>query len=241
MEKKPSPAPDPENPARILVVDDELKIRDSLARGLRKSERWHVETAARGSEAQARLAETSFDLLVLDWMLPDCDGLEILRQVREQRLATAVLMLTARDGLADRVNGIDSGADDYLVKPFAFEELLARCRALIRRRRTPAAAVLRCADLELEPRGRVARRAGEEVPLTPLEAELLEYLMVRPHLVVTREMLARDIWRGPLDSRMTNTIYIHIARLRQKVDSGGAATLIHTVAGLGYRFGVEPA
>lgn len=219
-------------------MDDELKIRDSLARGLRKFEKWHVQTAARGSEALARLAESRFDLLVLDWMLPDCDGLEILHHVRQQRLATSVLMLTARDGLADRVNGIDSGADDYLVKPFAFEELLARCRALIRRRQTPAAAILRCADLELEPRGRVARRAGEEVPLTPLETELLEYLMVRPNLVVTREMLARDIWRGPLDCRMTNTIYIHIARLRQKVDSGAAVTLIHTVSGMGYRFGV---
>ena len=225
-------------PARILIVDDEWKIRDALARGLRKTEEWSVDVAANGREALSKLAEIPFDLLILDWMLPDHDGVEILRYVRGRHLDTSVLMLTARDAIADRVRGIDSGADDYLVKPFAFEELVARCRAMIRRRWSRNTTVLRCADLELEPKARIARRGGVEVLLTPLETDVLEYMIMRPHTLITRDMLARDVWRSPLDSRLTNTIYIHVARIRQKVDAGKSVTLIHTVTGVGYRCGI---
>lgn len=223
--------------ARILIVDDEWKIRDSLARGLRMTQQWDVQVAADGNEALSKLKSVPIDLLVLDWMLPDHDGLDILRYVRAQHLDTSVLMLTAREQVADRVTGIEAGADDYLVKPFAFEELVARCRAIIRRRSSLCRTKLRCGDLELDSRARTARRAGVEVTLTPRESDLLEYLMARPETVITREMLARDVWISPLDAKLTNTIYIHITRLRHKVDSVASTVLIHTVPGVGYRCG----
>jgi DNA-binding response OmpR family regulator len=240
METIAKPPPGYAGSARILVVDDEWKIRDSLARGLRKTQHWTVHVAANGSEAIAKLGEMPFDLLVLDWMLPDHDGLEILSYVRAQHLDASVLMLTARDGIADRVTGIDAGADDYLVKPFAFEEFVARCRAVLRRRSTPSRTILHCGDLEFDPRARTARRAGMKITLTPLESDLLEYLITRLDTVITREMLASDVWRSPLDAKLTNTIYIHIARLRQKIDSGRSTALIHTVPRFGYQCGINP-
>jgi len=222
---------------RVLVVEDEQKTRESVAEGLRM-ETWAVLTAATAEEALALVRHEAFDLLVLDWMLPDRDGLEVLQQVRAQGQHTPVLMLTARSTLADRVVGLDSGADDYLPKPFAFAELLARCRALLRRPVRSTGLLLRCGDLQLDTRARVAMRGGQEIPLTPREVDVLEYLLRYQGQIVTREMLERDVWKQT--HRMTsldNVIDVQIMRLRRKVDVEGAERLIQTLRGVGYQLG----
>jgi DNA-binding response OmpR family regulator len=227
-------------PPRVLVVEDEAKTRDSLAEGLRL-EAWSVETAATGAEALSALDRRAFDLVVLDWMLPDHDGIEILNHVRQRGAHMPVLMLTARNSLNDRVIGLDSGADDYLPKPFAFAELLARCRALLRRPMWTTGRVLRCDDLHLDTRARIAFRGTQEIALTPREVDVLEYLLRYQGQIVTREMLERDVWKQT--QRMTsldNVIDVQIMRLRRKVDLDGAERLIHTVRGVGYRLGKEP-
>ena len=229
------------NPPRVLVVEDEQKTRDSLAEGLRL-ENWVVATAATGEEAIAQLQREGFDLVVLDWMLPDQDGLEVLQQLRGAGKHTPVLMLTARSTLNDRVVGLDSGADDYLAKPFAFAELLARCRALLRRPSWTSDRLLRCGDLQLDTRARVAVRGGQEIALTPREVDVLEYLLRFQGQIVTREMLERDVWKQT--HRMTsldNVIDVQIMRLRRKVDVEGAERLIHTLRGVGYQLGGKPA
>jgi DNA-binding response OmpR family regulator len=222
---------------RVLLVEDEDKTRNSLAEGLRL-EGWAVSEGATGETALALLERESFDLIVLDWMLPDRDGLEVLQQLRGRGNHTPVLMLTARTTLNDRVVGLDSGADDYLAKPFAFAELLARCRALLRRPLGGSARMLRCGDLQLDTRARVAVRAGQEIALTPREVDVLEYLLRYQGQVVTREMLERDVWKQT--HRMTsldNVIDVQIMRLRRKVDVEGAERLIHTLRGVGYQLG----
>lgn len=232
-------APDFTTPPRVLVVEDEQKTRESLAEGLRM-ETWSVATAETGQEALGLLGRDHFDLVVLDWMLPDRDGIEVLREVRSRGEHTAVLMLTARSTLSDRVTGLDSGADDYLAKPFAFAELLARCRALLRRPAVTTGRLLRCGDLQLDTRARVAWRAGQEIPLTPREVDVLEYLLRYQGQIVTREMLERDVWKQT--HRMTsldNVIDVQIMRLRRKVDMDGSERLIHTLRGVGYRLGKE--
>ncbi|HVS52022.1 MAG TPA: response regulator transcription factor [Opitutaceae bacterium] len=224
---------------RVLVVEDEAKTRDSLAEGLRL-ESWIVSTAATGDEAIAHFSRGEFDLVVLDWMLPDRDGLEVLQTIRRGADHTPVLMLTARSTLNDRVIGLDSGADDYLPKPFAFAELLARCRALLRRPIWATGRLLRCGDLQLDTRARVAVRGGEEISLTPREVDVLEYLLRYQGQIVTREMLERDVWKQT--HRMTsldNVIDVQMMRLRRKVDGEGAERLIHTLRGIGYRIGKE--
>lgn len=229
------------SPPRVLVVEDEQKTRESLAEGLRM-ESWSVLTAGTGEEALALLTREAFDLIVLDWMLPDRDGIEVLQRVRGQGQHTPVLMLTARSTLNDRVIGLDSGADDYVAKPFAFAELLARCRALLRRPMWTTGRLLRCADLQLDTRARVAVRAGQEIPLTPREVDVLEYLLRYQGQIVTREMLERDVWKQT--HRMTsldNVIDVQIMRLRRKVDVEGAERLIHTLRGIGYQLGGKPA
>lgn len=226
-------------PPRILVVEDEEKTRSSLAEGLGLEE-WQVLTAETGNAAVRALASEHFDLIVLDWMLPDQDGLDILQQLRARGLQTPVLMLTARSTLDDRVKGLENGADDYLPKPFAFAELIARCRALLRRPIVQTGRQLDYADLQLDTRARVAVRAGEQIPLTPREVDILEYLMRYQGQIVTREMLERDVWKQP--SRVTsldNVIDVQMMRLRRKVDPEGAERLIHTMRGVGYRFGKE--
>jgi two-component system copper resistance phosphate regulon response regulator CusR len=230
-----APSTESPQPPHVLVIEDEAKTRDSLAEGLRM-ESWTVDTAASGAEAITALDRNAFDLVVLDWMLPDRDGIEILRHVRQRGAHMPVLMLTARNTLSDRVVGLDSGADDYLPKPFAFAELLARCRALLRRPMWTTGRVLRCDDLQLDTRARVAVRAGQEIPLTPREVDVLEYLLRYQGQIVTREMLERDVWKQT--QRMTsldNVIDVQIMRLRRKVDVEGARRLIHTVRGVGYR------
>src|SRR4051812_47221300 len=226
-------------PPRVLVVEDEQKTRDSLVEGLRL-ETWNVAACASGTEAMGLIDREPFDLVVLDWLLPDGDGIEVLQRLRARSAHTPVLMLTARTTLNDRVVGLDSGADDYVGKPFAFAELLARCRALLRRPAWTTGRLLRCGDLHLDTRARIAVRAGEEIPLTPREVDVLEYLLRYQGQIVTREMLERDVWKQT--HRMTsldNVIDVQIMRLRRKVDRDGQERLIHTLRGVGYRLGSE--
>jgi DNA-binding response OmpR family regulator len=229
----------PASAARILIVEDERKVRDALLEGFALEE-WSPAAVETGAEALALLETSPFDLVVLDWMLPDLDGLEILQRARSRGIRIPVLMVTARGTVADRVTGIDLGADDYLVKPFAFAELVARCRALLRRSRRNDSMRLHYADLELDPHQRSASRRGEAIPLTPIELDVLEYLVRNQERVVTREMLRQDVWRETGDDHaLNNAINIHIARLRNKIDGGDLPKLIHTLHGVGYRFGTR--
>jgi DNA-binding response OmpR family regulator len=219
---------------RILVVEDEQKVADALREGL-EGERYEVVVERTGEGAFFRVNTETFDVILLDLTLPGRDGLEILRALRQRRLDTPVLVLTARDSLEDRVTGLDSGADDYLVKPFAFAELLARVRALVRRGRVAESPRLVVADLEMDLVTRKVTRGGRPVDLTVREFELLEFLMRYQGQVVSRETLARDVWKEtarttPLD----NVIDVHIARLRRKVDLDQGVKLIHTVRGVGF-------
>ena len=227
---------DPSSP-RVLIVEDETKTLDSLAEGL-GLEGWAVVPVDTGIAAMAAVEREAFDLIVLDWMLSDRDGVDVLRHLRQRGMQTPVLMLSARSALADRIVGLDSGADDYLPKPFAFAELLARCRALLRRPMLTTGGVLSCGNLQLDTRTRTARRAGQEIALTPREVDVLEYLLRYQEQIVTREMLERDVWKQM--HRLTsldNVIDVQIGRLRRKVDNEGAERLIHTIRGVGYRLG----
>lgn len=218
---------------RILVIEDEPKVAGALEEGL-TAEHYDVAVATTGEEGFFRVGSERFDLIVLDLMLPGRDGLEILRALRERQLQTPVLILTARDAVEDRVEGLDAGADDYLVKPFAFAELVARIRALLRRGRSDQVLRLMVGDLEMDLVTRRVTLADRDVDLTPREYELLEYLMRHQGNTVSRDMLARDVWKEasratPLD----NVIDVHVARLRRKIDEG-AARLIHTIRGVGF-------
>ena len=219
---------------RILVVEDEQKVANALREGL-EGERYDVEVERTGEDAFFRMTTEAFDLILLDLGLPGRDGLQILTTLRSKGIKTPVLVLTARDTLQDRVAGLDSGADDYLVKPFAFAELLARIRALLRRGRAADSPRLAVSDLTMDLITRKVVRAGQPVELTVREFELLEYLMRYEGQVVSRETLARDVWKEtarttPLD----NVIDVHIARLRRKVDLDRPVRLIHTVRGVGF-------
>jgi DNA-binding response OmpR family regulator len=224
-----------QNTVRILVVEDELKVADALRDGLAE-EHYDVTVERTGEAAFFRVNTESFDIILLDLGLPGRDGLEILSALRQRGLKTPVLVLTARDTLHDRVGGLDAGADDYLVKPFAFAELLARIRALARRGRSSDVPRLMVGDLEMDLITRKVTRTGTPVELTVREFELLEYLMRHGAQVVSRETLARDVWKEtsrttPLD----NVIDVHIARLRRKIDLAGTAVkLIHTIRGVGF-------
>jgi two-component system copper resistance phosphate regulon response regulator CusR len=219
---------------RILVVEDEQKVANALREGL-EGERYDVEVERTGEDAFFRMTTEAFDLILLDLGLPGRDGLQILTTLRSKGIKTPVLVLTARDTLQDRVAGLDSGADDYLVKPFAFAELLARIRALLRRGRAADAPRLAVGDLAMDLITRKVTRGVQPVELTVREFELLEYLMRYEGHVVSRETLARDVWKEtarttPLD----NVIDVHIARLRRKVDLDRPVKLIHTVRGVGF-------
>jgi DNA-binding response OmpR family regulator len=216
----------------MLVVEDERKLLRGLQRGL-EAEGYEVVTAASGEAAQAQLGAQSFDCLVLDWMLPGRDGLTVLTDLRRAGDHTPVLLLTARDAVEDRVEGLDHGADDYLVKPFAFAELLARVRALLRRGRADRETVLSAGDLEVDLLERRAVRAGEAVPLRGREFELLAYLLRHQGEAVTRDMLGRDVWNEP-GHALTNVIDVTVTLLRKKLDRPGRPLLIHTVRGVGY-------
>jgi len=218
--------------SRILVVEDESKVARALREGLERQGH-HVVIAPTGEEGFFLVNAEEFDLVILDLMLPGRDGLQVLSTLRKRGLETPVLILTARDAIEDRVQGLDKGADDYLVKPFAFPELLARVRALLRR--TEQGPQLRLADLEMNVATRNAKRRGQYLELTGREFELLEYLLRHKDQVVSREMLARHVWKEsaratPLD----NVMDVHINRLRRKVDEPFDRKLIHTVRGVGF-------
>ena len=219
---------------RILIVEDERKLAQVLSSAL-EAEQYEVAAASTGDEGFRRANEELFDLVVLDLMLPGRSGLEILQTLRQRRIETPVLILTARDGVGDRVLGLDLGADDYLVKPFALPELLARIRALLRRGRPSDVLRLRVADLELDLVARRVNRGERRVDLTGREFELLEYLLRHQGHLVSREMLARDVWKEPRRATpLDNVIDVQMTRLRRKVDIEGAARLIHTVRGVGF-------
>jgi DNA-binding response OmpR family regulator len=218
---------------RILVVEDERKVASFIRQGL-EEEGHAVEVAADGAAAlDLLLAPPAYDLVVLDVMLPKRDGLDVLRTMRARGSTTPVLVLTARDAVSDKVAGLDLGADDYLTKPFAFEELLARVRALLRRGTDQRAAVLRLADLTLDPVTRQAARAGRRIELTAREYSLLDYFLRHPGRVLTRPMIAEHVWGLDFDSE-SNLIDVYIGYLRRKVDGPGEPRLLHTVRGSGY-------
>ena len=224
---------------RILIVEDEQKVAKALREGL-EAERYDVDVASTGEEGFFLVNHKAFDLVLLDLMLPRRDGIEVLTTLRRRGLQTPVLILTAKDTVDDRVQGLDSGADDYLVKPFAFSELLARIRALVRRDRSEQALKLQQDNLEMDVVTRKVRRAGQTVELTVKEFEMLEYLLRHRGRVVSREMLARDVWHvtaraTPLD----NVIDVTIARLRRKIDDRFEPKLLRTVRGVGFVLGVE--
>jgi DNA-binding response OmpR family regulator len=219
---------------RILVVEDELKVANALKEGL-EDERYEVVVAQTGEDAFFRITTEKFDLILLDLMLPGRDGLQILASVRKSGIETPVLLLTARDSLEDRVTGLNSGADDYLVKPFAFAELLARIRALLRRGRTTDTLRLGVADLNMDLVTRKVSRGTRTVELTAREFELLEYLLRHEGQVVLRDMLAREVWKETArGTPLNNVIDVHIARLRRKIDMDQGLKLIHTVRGVGF-------
>lgn len=219
---------------RVLIVEDERKIADAIAAGLR-DELYEVEVAYSGEDGLARIGLAPPDAIVLDIMLPGQNGLEVLRATRAKALQVPVLLLTSKDSVEDRVAGLDAGADDYLVKPFAFAELSARIRALSRRRAVEEPVVLECADLRLDDARNAAYRGGTRLDLTHREFQLLHYLLQHRDRVVSREMLARDVWQEvarytPLD----NVIDVQVARLRRKLDDPFPRKLLHTVRGVGF-------
>ncbi|MBI4231143.1 MAG: response regulator transcription factor [Planctomycetes bacterium] len=219
---------------RLLVVEDETKIARALKTGL-EEEHYDVTVARTGEEGFFLINEQTFDLVLLDLMLPGRGGLEILKTLRQRGLQTPVLILTAKDAVADRVEGLDGGADDYLVKPFAFPELLARIRTLLRRGRPDQVLRLKAADLDMDLATRKVTRSGRPLDLTAREFEILEYLLRCAGRTVSREMLARDVWKETSrDPALDNVIDVHMTRLRRKVDAGARQRLLHTVRGVGF-------
>lgn len=219
---------------RVLVVEDEPKLAQVLVSAL-QAEHYDVVVAPTGEDGFFRASAETFDLVVLDLMLPGRNGLEILQALRQRHIETPVLILTARDGVDDRVLGLDLGADDYLVKPFALPEVLARIRALLRRGRPSEVLRLKAADLELNLVTRRASRGDRPLDLTAREFELLEYLLRHQGHLVSREMLAHEVWKEPRRATpLDNVIDVQMTRLRKKVDADAVERLIHTVRGVGF-------
>jgi two-component system, OmpR family, response regulator MprA len=218
---------------KILVVDDERAVRESLRRAL-ELEGYEIELAEDGAHALQRLeAEPEPDAMVLDILMPGVDGLEVSRTLRRKGSRLPILMLTARTQVEDRVEGLDAGADDYLTKPFALEELLARVRALLRRTGDGSGQLLRFADLELDPGTREVRRGGERIELTRTEFSLLELFLLNPRQVLTRSLIFERVW-GYDFGFASNSLDVYIGYLRRKTEAGGKSRLIHTVRGVGY-------
>ena len=218
----------------ILVVEDEVKLASAIAEGMHENG-YEATLVHSGEAALSALQQQKFDVILLDVMLPRLGGLEMIRTLRRNANRTPVLMLTAKGGLDDRIRGLDAGADDYLVKPFAFPELLARIRALHRRANPETLTVVQIADLRIEIEGRIAVRGATPLDLTAREFDLLEYLMVNRGIVVSREMIARDVWQTPMRyNTLDNVIDVHIARIRKKLDDPFQTKLLHTVRGVGF-------
>jgi heavy metal response regulator len=222
---------------KILVVEDEKKVASFIKRGL-EEEKYEVDTALDGEEGLKLALDKQYDLIVLDWMLPKKDGLTVIKELRDKKTLTPVLMLTAKDSLEDIIAGLDSGSDDYLTKPFAFAELLARVRALLRRSEMDKGAELRFADLRLDPVTHKVWRKDKEIDLTAKEYGLLEYFMRNPNQVLTRTMIADHVWDYTFDT-FTNIIDVYVNYLRKKIDRDADKKLIHTVRGVGYIFKEE--
>ena len=218
---------------RVLLVEDESQIADFISRGL-SEQGYAVDVAGEGAEALQWTEVAEFDVVVLDVMLPGIDGIEVCRTLRKRGLKVPVLMLTARDAVEDRVKGLDSGADDYLIKPFAFAELLARVRALTRRESPVLGSVAQVGDLRLDTTTWEVLRQGVVIDLTTKECRLLEYLMRHPNQILTRTMIAEHVWNYEFDNA-TNVIDVHIRNLRRKINDPFSAKLIQTVRGAGYR------
>jgi DNA-binding response OmpR family regulator len=218
---------------RILLVEDDRKAAGLLARGLQE-EGFVVDVVHTAEEGDEQAFVLDYDLIVLDWMLPGKDGLALCRDLRRRASQAPILMLTARDALGDRVAGLDGGADDYLTKPFAFDELLARIRALLRRSEITRPVVLAVADLSLDPQGQRVTRGGSLLELTRKEFAILQILMRHVGEVVSRSRLAEQVWKDDLIA-IDNLIDVHISNLRRKVDPPGALPLIQTVRGRGFR------
>lgn len=222
---------------RILVVEDEMAIATFVEQGLTEAG-YAVDLAKDGAEALHWVTIAPYDVIVLDVMLPDIGGLAVCAELRHRGLRSPILMLTARDAVEDRVAGLDSGADDYLVKPFAFAELLARVRALLRREPALKGAVLQLADLTLDTISHEVRRGDRVITLTSKEYSLLEFMMRHPNQILTRTAIADHIWNYAFDN-LTNVIDVHIYTLRRKIDDPFDVKLIQTVRGLGYRLGFD--
>ncbi len=218
---------------RILLVEDNRRLSDSLRLSL-VDDGYAVDTAYDGPEGEAFAEATSYDVIVLDLMLPQKSGIEVCRSLRHQHIETPILMLTARDALEDRVLGLDSGADDYLVKPFEMEELRARLRALLRRKSDDKSGLITIADLVLDPATHFVQRGGQPLELTSREYALLEYLMRNPNRLITRQMAESHLWS--YDATVTsNVVDVYIRRLRRRIDDPFEVKLIETVRGSGYR------
>lgn len=222
---------------RILLVEDDEKAARLLARGFRE-EGFVVDIASSAEKGDEQAFVTDYELIILDWMLPGRDGLSLCRDLRQRGAQAPILMLTARDALGDRVTGLNAGADDYLTKPFAFEELLARARALLRRSEITRPALLTIDDLTLDPITHRVMRGTRLLELTRKEFSILEMLMRRPGEVVSRTRLAEQVWQADVQS-IDNLIDVHVSNLRRKIDSPGAAPLLHTVRGRGFQVAVR--
>ena len=217
---------------RILLVEDDARVASFIRRGLRE-ERYTVDIGKDGEDALFLAQTGEYDLIVLDVLLPKRNGLDVLKTLRSERNTTPILMLTARDELSDKVKGLDAGADDYLTKPFRFDELLARIRALLRRRGDMVPTVLKAADLELDALHHRVTRGKQALDLTNREYALLEFLLRHTNQVVSRTALAEHVWEHDFDP-LSNVIDVHIARLRRKIDHGFRIKLLHTLRGSGY-------
>lgn len=218
---------------RILVIEDNHRLNSSLTASL-VHEGYSVDSAYDGQEGQDLAEMTPYDLILLDVLLPKKDGLEVCRDLRRRRVHTPILLLTARDSVDDRVQGLDCGADDYLVKPFAMRELLARLRALLRRQQPAKQGRMEIGDLLIDPVTHTVEREGQPIDLTPKEFALLEYMMYHPNQVVTREMIEQHIWNYDFECE-SNVIDVYVRRLRRKIDAPFAVKLLTTVRGVGYR------